>query len=114
AFATDPDDPWRVDELRLLDERPDGENPAETRPAPRLTVALAAEQPQPGETGEWVVLDSFVEHVPTSRPVAGASFDAASPSARPPQAILIVPPADLQAPAPSAEEVRGSVLYARM
>lgn len=114
VFATGADDPWREAELARLDERPTGGGAALTLPTPRLTVALAPALPAPGAALEWTVLDAFAEQVPTTRPVAGASFDAATPSARPPQAILIVPPADVRGDRPSDEELRGGVLYARM
>ncbi len=114
VFATDPSDPWRVAELAELDSLPAVGEDVHTSPAPRLTVALAPARPVAGDEREWVVLDAFTESVPTSRPRAGASFDVATPSARPPQAILVVPPSDLGAGDPTEEEIRAAVVYARM
>ncbi len=113
-FATNPADPWRVTDLAELDRRPAVGEDVHTPPAPRLTVVLAPTRPIAGDELEWVVLDAFTESVPTSRPVAGASFDAATPSARPPQAILVVPPADLDAGDPTDQEIRAAIVYARM
>ena len=113
-FATNPADPWRVTDLAELDRRPAVGEDVHTSSAPRLTVVLAPTRPIAGDELEWVVLDAFTESVPTSRPVAGASFDAATPSARPPQAILVVPPADLDAGDPTDQEIRAAIVYARM
>lgn len=106
-YATDPDDPWR--RIGLAREWPAGRIP----PSPRLTVVLAPDLPTGAGRHEWTALDAFTELVPDAEPIAGAAFDTATPSASPPQAILVAPAPVLGSGGPTDEELRSLVVYAR-
>ncbi|KAB7743200.1 hypothetical protein GA707_13845 [Nostocoides sp. F2B08] len=95
-LAVAPEDPWRVAALTGSDE-------------PRFTVVLDAGS---GPEREWVVLDSFSEQVPLAEQHLGVAFDAATPSACPPQAVLLVPAIDPDAGV-TQEELTHAVLLAR-
>src|SRR5690606_29193211 len=107
--SQDPDDPWRTAQLvpdvdpetGLLVDGPD----------PRLAVAVGP-RGAAGWAGEWQVLDSFSEGVPSPVQTLGLAFDAATPSAAPPQAVLLVPTLDPAVPL-AADDLPAVVLRAR-
>jgi hypothetical protein len=105
--AVDPDDPWRI---AALETEPAGD-PDTPRPDPRMTVVVHVEGTA-GPDREFVVVDAFSERVPDPTPDLGVAFDAATPSAAPPQAILLVPTPD-PALELTAADLPAAVLLAR-
>ncbi len=106
--AVDPGDPWR---LAALAPQPGGDPDALRPPDPRLTVVLDLAGAA-GPDREFVVVDAFSERVPDPAPDLGLAFDAATPSAAPPQAILLVPTPDPTV-ALTAADLPAAVLLAR-
>lgn len=106
--AVDPDDPWRVAALAS----PASETSGMLPPAdPRLTVVVDCGSTA-SEDREFVVIDSYAENIPDPEPDLGLAFDAATPSAVPPQAILLVPSPDPAVPL-GAADLPTAVLLAR-
>jgi hypothetical protein len=82
-------------------------------PSPRLEVVVTpGALPTLGDTAEWIVIDAYTESVPEPGAVLGAAFDAATPGASPPQAVLLVPPPDPHQGL-GAEDLPAAVLHAR-
>lgn len=98
-------DPWC---LRAL--APDaGGAPA---PSPRLVVVATPAATAMDGPLEWVVVDQFAEHVPDARSALGLAFDAATPGAAPPAAVLVAPAADPDVGV-TADDLPSTVLLAR-
>ena len=104
-YASEPEDPWRVDALA------DGAASAAPQPPPRLEVALS--EAAPDGNVELIVLDTFGETVPNPASALGFAFDAATPGAAPPSAVLLVPPPDPSAAELTDADLPAAVLQAR-
>ncbi len=102
--AVDAADPWRLGPLGVATPTPGALPP----PDPRLTVVVGSD----AADAEFVVIDAFAEQVPDAEPDLGVAFDAATPSAAPPQAILLVPSVSTD-DAVTAGELPDAVLLAR-
>ncbi|MGW5220856.1 hypothetical protein ACWEQA_23610 [Nocardia sp. NPDC004085] len=110
-FATNPADPWRTSAVAAAQAAAHDHQPVP--PPPRLTVILAPVAPTTDTDFEWITLDAYAEAVPASSPMAGAAFDTATPSASPPQAVLLTPVPIPGSSGPSHAELRALVCYAR-
>ena len=115
TWCSAPDDPWRKAALASMRQRRSTQG-GQGRPGdvPRLVVAYTAgkvwqRDQQPAQLAISLV-DSWTETVPRAAQTTTAAFGFNAPAARPPQAILLAVPPDLDAafgaPLSTAELVR--------
>lgn len=100
AWSSAPDDPWRTAALANLRQRQTAQpGKVINEGVPRLVVAYTMGKAWEDEGGQLAVslVDSWSETAPRAEQTTSAAFGFNAPAARPPQAILLAVPPDLDA-----------------